>query len=71
MLKLDLEKSEKPEIKLAASIGSAKKQRSSRKTSTSDLDNPKGFDCVNDNKLWKILEKMQIPELFSGLLRNL
>ena len=54
MLKQDLEKSEKPEIKLPASMGSEKKQGSSRKTSTSDLDYAKGFDCVDDNKLWKI-----------------
>ena len=35
MFKLDLEKAEEPEIKLPASIGSLKKQESSRKTSTS------------------------------------
>ena len=37
MYKLDLEKSEEPEIKLPTSVGSLKKQESSRKTSTSDL----------------------------------
>jgi len=71
MLRVDLEKSEEPEIKLPTSIGSEKKQGSSRYTSTSDLDYAKGFDCVDDNKLWKILEKMQISDLFSCLLRNL
>ena len=35
MLKLDLEKAEKPEIKLPTSTGSSKKQESSRKTSIS------------------------------------
>ena len=35
MFKLDLEKTEEPEIKLPASVGSLKKQESSRKTSTS------------------------------------
>ena len=35
--KLDLEKSEEPEIKLPASAGSSKKQESSRRTSTSAL----------------------------------
>ena len=34
---LDLEKAEEPEIKLPTSIGSSKKQESSRKTSTSAL----------------------------------
>ena len=37
MFKLDLEKTEEPEIKLPTSIGSLKKQESSRKTSTSAL----------------------------------
>ena len=37
MFKLDLEKAEKPEIKLPTSIGSSKKQKSSRKTSISAL----------------------------------
>ena len=69
MLKLDLEKSVEPEIKLPTSTGGEKKQGSSRKTSTSDLDYAKGFDCVDDNKLWEILEKMQIPDSF--LQRNL
>ena len=34
MFKLDLEKAEEPEIKVPASVGSSKKQESSRKTST-------------------------------------
>ena len=37
MFKLDLEKAEMPEIKLPTSVGSWKKQESSRKTSTSTL----------------------------------
>ena len=37
MFKLDLEKAQKPEIKLPTSVGSSKKQESSRKTSTSAL----------------------------------
>ena len=37
MFKLVLEKAEEPEIKLPTSIGSLKKQESSRKTSTSAL----------------------------------
>ena len=34
MFKLDLEKAEEPEIKLPTSVGSLKRQESSRKTST-------------------------------------
>jgi len=37
MFKLDLEKAEEPEIKLPTSVGSSKKQESSRETSTSAL----------------------------------
>ena len=37
MYKLDLEKAEEPEIKLPTSVGSQKKQWSSRKTSNSAL----------------------------------
>ena len=37
MFKLDLEKTEKPEIKFPTSLGSSKKQESSRKTSISAL----------------------------------
>ena len=37
MFKLDLEKEEGPEIKLPTSVGSSKKQESSRKTFTSAL----------------------------------
>ena len=37
MFKVDLEKAEEPEVKLLTSVGSAKKQESSRKTSTSAL----------------------------------
>ena len=42
MFKLDLEKAEKPKIKLSTFIGSLKKQESSKKTSTSaSLTTPK------------------------------
>ena len=37
MFKLDLEKAEEPEVELPASIGSSKKQESSRKMSISAL----------------------------------
>ena len=31
----------------------------------------KAFDCVDHNKLWKILQEMGIPDHFTCLLRNL
>ena len=43
MYKLDLEKSEEPELKLPTSIESQKKPENSRKT--------KAFGCVDHNKL--------------------
>ena len=35
------------------------------------IDNAKAFDCVDHNKLWKILKKMGIPNHLTCLLRNL
>ena len=72
MFKLDLEKAEEPEIKLPTSVGSQKKQESSRKTSTSGfIDYAKAFDCVDHNKLWKVLKEMGIPDHVTCLLRNM
>ena len=66
MFKLALEKAEEPEIKLPTSAGSSNKQESSRKTSISEA-----FDCVDHNKLWKILKEIGIPDHLTCLLRNL
>ena len=35
------------------------------------IDYVKVFDCVNHNKLWKILKEMWIPDHLTCLLRNL
>ena len=35
------------------------------------IDYAKAFDCVDHNKLWKILNKMQIPDHPTCLRRNL
>jgi len=56
---------------IANICGSSKKQKSSRKTSTSALLTAKAFDCVNHNKLWKILKEMGIPDHLTCFLRNL
>ena len=71
MFKLDIEKAEEPEIKLPTSTGSSKKQESSRKTSTLFIDCTKAFDCVNHNKLWKILKERGLADHLTCLLRNL
>ena len=48
---------------IATSAGSSEKQESYRKISTSALltTYAKAFDCVDHNKLWKILKEMGIP----------
>ena len=35
------------------------------------IDYTKAFDCVDHNKLWKILQEMAIPDHLTCLLRNL
>ena len=75
IFKLVLEKAEEPQVKLPTSIGSSKKQKSSRKTSTSaflSMSKPLTVNCDKDhNLLWKILKEMGIPDHLSCLLRNL
>ena len=72
MFKLALEKAEESEIKLPTSAGSWKKQESSRKNIYfCFFDYGKPFDCVDHNKLWKILKEMGIPDHLNCLLRNL
>ena len=71
MFDLDLEKAEQPEIKLPTSVGSSKRQESSRKTSTSALlTMPKPFTVWITAKCVKFL-KMGIPDHLTCLLRNL
>ena len=65
MFKLDLEKPEGPEIRLPTSVGSLKKQESSRKN-ICFIDYTKAFDCVDHNKLWKILTKMGVQATLSA-----
>ena len=72
MFQLDLEKAGEPEIKLPTSVGSSKKQESCRKNIYfCFIEYAKDFDCVDHNKLWKILKKMRIPDHLTCLLRNL
>ena len=69
--KLDLEKAEEPEIKLSISVGSSKKQEFQKNIYFCFIDYAKTFDCVDHNKLWKILKEMGIPDHLTCLLRNL
>ena len=62
MFKLDLEKAEEPEIKLPTSVGSQKKQEFQKNIHFCFIDYAKALDCVDHNKLWKILKEMGIPD---------
>ena len=68
---LDLEKAEEPEIKLPISIGSSKKQETQKNIYFCFTDYAKGLNCVDHNRLWKILKEMGIPDHLTCLLRNL
>ena len=70
--KLDLEKAEEAEIKLPTLVGSQKKQRNSRKTSTSaSLTMLKPLTVWITTNCRKILKEMGIPDHLTCLLRNL
>ena len=71
MFNLDLEKAEEPEIKLPTSIGSSKKQKSSRKTSTSALLTTSKPLTVWITTNWKILKVTGITDHLIFLLRNM
>ena len=70
MFKLVLEKAEEPEIKLPISAGSWKKQEFQNNIYFCFIDYAKAFDCVDHNKLWKIMKEMGIPDHLTCLLRN-
>ena len=72
MFKLVLEMAEEPEIKLPTSTGSLQKAREFQENRYfCFIDSAKAFDCVDHNKLWKILKEMGIPDHLTCLLRNL
>ena len=61
--------SAEPEIKLPTSTGSQKKKESSRKN-ICFINYAKAFDCMDHNKLWKILKEMGISDHLTCLLRD-
>ena len=59
-------------VKLPTSVGSSKKAREFQKNIYFYFtDYAKAFDCVDHNKLWKILYEMGIPDHLTCLLINL
>ena len=83
MFKLDVERAEEPGIKLQTFVGSLKKQEKKKKRKKEKarefqkniyfcfIDYVKAFDCVDHNKLWKILKEKEKTDNFTSLLRNL
>ena len=76
MFNLDLEKAEEPEIPVDNQIANIywimEKGREFQKNIYFwFIDYTKAFDCVDHNKLWKILKEMGIPDHFTCLLRTL
>ena len=69
VFKLALEKAEEAEIKLPTSAGSSKKQEFQKYIYFCFTDYAKAFDCVDHNKLWKILKEMGIPDHLTCLLK--
>ena len=71
MFKLGLEKAEEPKITMPTSARSSKKQTFQKDIYFCFIDYAKAFDCVDHNRLRKILKKMGIPDHLTCLLRNL
>ena len=71
MFKLDLEKAEETDHIANISWIIEKAREFQKNTYYCFIDYAKAFDCVDHNKLWKILKEMGIPDCLTCLLRNL
>ena len=72
MFKLDLEKAEETRVQIANICWIIEKAREFQKNIYfCFIDYAKAFDCVDHNKLWKILREMGIPDHLTCLLINL
>ena len=56
---------------MPTSVESSKAREFQKNICFSFIDYTKAFDCVDHNKLWKILKEMGIPDHLTCLLRNL
>ena len=65
IFKLDLEKAEEPEINICWIIKKASEFQENIYFCFIDY-YAKAFDCVDHNKLWKILKETGISDLFHG-----
>ena len=71
MYKLDLEKAEEPEIKLPTSTDHRKCKKIQKNICFCFIDYTRAIDCVDHNKLCKILKEMGLSDHLTCLLRNL
>ena len=73
MYKLDFEKGKEPGIKLPTLLDHAERKGVWEKhlLYSCFIDYTKAFDCVDHNKLWKILKEMRISDHLTCLLRDL
>ena len=71
MFKLDLEKAEEPEIILPTPWTIEKAREFHKNIYFCFIDYVKAFDCVDHNKLGKILKEMGVPDHLTCLLRDL
>ena len=71
MFKLVLGKAEEPEIRLPTRWIIERTREFQKTIYFCFIDYAKAFDCVDHNKLWKILKEMGIPDHLTWLLRNL
>ena len=71
MFKLDIEKAEEPEINCQHLLDHQKRRESQKNIYFCFINYAKAFDCVDHNKLWKILQEMGIPDHLTHLLSNL
>ena len=69
MYKLDLEKAEEPD-QITNICWIIEKAREFQKNYFCFIDYAEAFDCVDHNKLWKILQEMGISDYLTCLMRN-
>ena len=71
IFKLDLEKAEERDLVANIHWIIEKTRKFQKNIYLCFIDYTKAFDCVDHNKLWKILQKMGIKDHLTSLLRNL
>ena len=71
MFKLDLEKAEEPDSNCQHLLDHWKRKGVLKNIYICGIDYAKTFDCMDHNKLWKILQEVGILDYLTWLLRNL